>query len=467
FLDILNDAPLAAHRKPTKIYGSIFYCFLLASRLCHSWDSSSMDFSSSSTMDLTIALQLQCYTFNNHRNLSAVSGLPSAEDPTAGIFPNYTFLEWLLHVQPEIETYCSPTLCHYFLRARLVVMGVGLGLGSRKLWEGGRQEKVEVKCGYDGCAGDDSGVFRWPGFRLGTAGMLLLVVWEPKISFLSASALLRIVMLVEVVIAATFMSAYIGYVHQYNSLDSQPDVLKSLYSPLQSSSSLEGIRYYDGRLADQQMALLQYQRENIHFLCEEILRLQECLSKYEASNVGNTPQVDLAHLLAARDQELRTLSAEMDQLQSELQLARSVIAEKDAETQRIRITNNQRGYEICFIQQENPKTLSKNPLSSSPRLVASWSALHDGGESRGRSCVGWRRLMVWAVAGGRELEMPIEDPKDATLRIQDFQSYSRTSARSLEQEGTEVGYCHPHEKPNKGHYKHFLNKIRKEEDRMS
>ncbi|KAK9671017.1 hypothetical protein RND81_12G001200 [Saponaria officinalis] len=30
FLDILNDAPLAAHRKPTKIYGSIFYCFLLA-----------------------------------------------------------------------------------------------------------------------------------------------------------------------------------------------------------------------------------------------------------------------------------------------------------------------------------------------------------------------------------------------------------------------------------------------------
>ncbi|XP_074280759.1 protein FIP1-like isoform X7 [Silene latifolia] len=232
------------------VYSTAFYW------LCHSWDSSSMDFSSSSTMDLTIALQLQCYPFNNHRNLSAVSGLPSTEDSTAG----------LLHVQPEIETYCPSTLCHCFL---------------------------------------------------------------------------RIVMLVEVVIAATFMSAYIGYVHQYNSLDSQPDVLKSLYSPLQSSSSLEGLRYYDGRLADQQMALLQYQRENIHFLCEEILRLQECLSKYETSNDGNAPQVDLAHLLAARDQELRTLSAEMDQLQSELQLARSVIAEKDAETQRIRITNNQ------------------------------------------------------------------------------------------------------------------------------
>lgn len=34
-----------------------------------------------------------------------------------------------------------------------------------------------------------------------------------------------------------------GYVHQYNSLNSQPDVMKSLYSPLQPSSSLEGLRY--------------------------------------------------------------------------------------------------------------------------------------------------------------------------------------------------------------------------------
>ncbi|XP_057543776.1 protein FIP1 isoform X4 [Amaranthus tricolor] len=171
--------------------------------------------------------------------------------------------------------------------------------------------------------------------------MLLLVAWEPKISFLSSSATLRIVMLVEVIIAGSFMTAYISYVHQYNSLNSQPDVLKSLYTPLQPSSSLEGLRYHDGRLSDQQMALLQYQRENIHFLCEEILRLQECLSKYERSDDGIAPQVDLAHLLAARDQELRTLSAEMDQLQSELQLARSLIADKDAEIQRVRNTNNQ------------------------------------------------------------------------------------------------------------------------------
>ncbi|KAH9804637.1 protein FIP1 [Citrus sinensis] len=137
------------------------------------------------------------------------------------------------------------------------------------------------------------------------------------------------------------ITAY-GYVHQYNSLNSQPDVMKSLYSPLQPSSSLEGLRYHDGgRLSDEQMALLQYQRENLHFLSEEILRLQECLSKYEQSDDGSTPQVDLAHLLAARDQELRTLSAEMNQLQSELRLARSLIAEREAEVLRVRNTNNQ------------------------------------------------------------------------------------------------------------------------------
>ncbi|CAN4096500.1 unnamed protein product [Withania somnifera] len=172
--------------------------------------------------------------------------------------------------------------------------------------------------------------------------MLLIMVWDPHISILSMPTLLRIVMLAEVVCVSSFMTVYIGYVHQYNSLDSQPDVLKSLYSPLQPSSSLEGLRYQDGgRLSDQQMALLQYQQENIHFLGEEILRLQETLSKYERSNDGSAPQVDLAHLLATRDQELRTLKAEMNQLQSELRLARSIIEEKDAEIQRIRNANNQ------------------------------------------------------------------------------------------------------------------------------
>ncbi|XP_015572966.1 protein FIP1 isoform X2 [Ricinus communis] len=176
----------------------------------------------------------------------------------------------------------------------------------------------------------------------GTAAMLLVMVWKPQISFLSISALLRIIMLTEAVCAVSFMSIYIGYLHQYNSLDSQPDILKSLYSPLQESSPLESLRYHHGgRLSDQQMALLQYQRENLHFMSEEILRLQECLSKYERSSDGSTPQVDLAHMLAAREQELRTLSAEMNQLQTELRLARSLIAERDSEVQQVRTTNNQ------------------------------------------------------------------------------------------------------------------------------
>ncbi|KAG5569574.1 hypothetical protein H5410_059340, partial [Solanum commersonii] len=193
----------------------------------------------------------------------------------------------------------------------------------------------------------------------GTAAMLLVMVWDPHIGILSMLTLFSseyvddpiavrdilgplIVMLTEVVCVSSFMTVYIGCVHQYNSLDSQPDVLKSLYSPLQPSSSLEGLRYQDGgRLSDQQMALLQYQQENIHFLGEEILRLQETLSKFERANDGTAPQVDLAHLLATRDQELRTLKAEMNQLQSELRLARSIVEEKDAEIQRIRNVNNQ------------------------------------------------------------------------------------------------------------------------------
>lgn len=148
-------------------------------------------------------------------------------------------------------------------------------------------------------------------------------------------------MIAESVCAGFFMSLYIGNVHQYNSVNSRPDVLKSLYSPLQPSSSMDGLRYYEGRLSDQQTALLQYQRENLHFLSEEILSLQEKLSKYEQSDDGSTPQVDLAHLLASRDQELRTLSAETNQLQSELRLARSLIAERDAEVQRVNNTNSQ------------------------------------------------------------------------------------------------------------------------------
>ncbi|KAL6580400.1 Cleavage polyadenylation factor subunit fip1 [Orobanche minor] len=204
-------------------------------------------------------------------------------------------------------------------------------------------QKIRLQ-GYYGFSQKLKHIIRLPFATIayGTAAMLLLMAWKHHISFLSISMLLRIIMLVEAVCAGFFMSIYIGYVHQYNSLDFQPDVLNSLYSPLQQSSPLEGLRYHDGgRLSDQQMALLQYQRENLHFLSKEILRLQECLSKYERTDDGSTPQVDLAHLLATRDQELRTLSAEMNQVQSELRLARSLIAERDSEIQGVRNTNNQ------------------------------------------------------------------------------------------------------------------------------
>ncbi|KAJ8528025.1 hypothetical protein K7X08_015476 [Anisodus acutangulus] len=280
FVDVLHEAPLSGHRKPTSLIGSIFYCFLLAS--------------------------------------FAILAVGAT---------------WIFH---PIKRLVFPLLCSCNI-ALLVVTGIFQQYLVYQV------KKIRLQ-GYYIFSQKLKHIIRLPFATIayGTAAMLLVMVWDPNISILSMPTLLRIVMLVEVVCVSSFMIVYIGCVHQYNSLDSQPDVLKSLYSPLQPSSSLEGLRYQDGgRLSDQQMALLQYQQENIHFLSEEILRLQETLSKYERSNDGSVPQVDLAHLLATRDQELRTLKAEMNQLQSELRLARSIIEEKDAEIQRIRNTNNQ------------------------------------------------------------------------------------------------------------------------------
>ncbi|KAL5768516.1 hypothetical protein ACOSP7_015061 [Xanthoceras sorbifolium] len=280
FLDILHEAPLFGHRKSRSIFGSVVYFIVLA----------------------------------GYAILAA--GAP-----------------WIFH---PIQKYIPPLLCSCD-----VILLVVTGLFQQYFVC--QVQKIRLQ-GYYSFSQKLKHIVRLP-FAItayGTAGMLLVMVWKPHIGILSISTLLRIIMFIEAICAGSFMSAYISYVYQYNSINSQPDVLNSLYSPLQPSSSLEGLRYYDGgRLSDQQMALLQYQRENLHFLSEEILRLQECLSKYERSNDGSTPQVDLAHLLAARDQELRTLSAEMNQLQSELRLARSLIAERESEVQRVRNTNNQ------------------------------------------------------------------------------------------------------------------------------
>ncbi|XP_059432479.1 protein FIP1-like [Corylus avellana] len=280
FLDILHEAPLLGNRKSRSIFGSIFYCFFLVGYA-----------------------------------VLAV-GAP-----------------WIFR---PIKSLVSPLLC-----SCNVVLLLVTGIFQQYLVY--QVQKIRLQ-GYYSFSQKLKHIVRLP-FAItayGTAAMLLIMVWKPHISILSISTMLRIIMVIEAICAGSFMSVYIGYVHQYNSLNSQPDVLKSLYSPLQPSSSLEGLRYHEGgRLSDEQMALLQYQRENLHFLSEEILRLQESLSKYERSSDGSTPQVDLAHMLAARDQELRTLSAEVNQLQSELRLARSLIAERDAEIQRVRTTNNQ------------------------------------------------------------------------------------------------------------------------------
>lgn len=279
FLDILHEAPLFAHRKPARIFGSVLYCILLAGYT-------------------TLAVGAQ----------------------------------WIFR---PVQGLISPVLCSCDVLLLLLT-----GIFQQYLVY--QVQKIRLQ-GYYSFSQKLKFIVRIP-FAItayGTAAMLLVIVWKPYTGSLSISGILRIIMVVEALCAGCFMSLYIGYIHQYNSLNSHPDVLKSLYSPLQPASSLEGLRYYDGRLSDQQMALLQYQRENLHFLSEEILRLQESLSKYERTEDRSAPQVDLAHLLAARDQELRTISAEMNQVQSELRLARSLIAERDSEIQRVRTTNNQ------------------------------------------------------------------------------------------------------------------------------
>ncbi|CAB4318510.1 unnamed protein product [Prunus armeniaca] len=284
FLDIMHEAPLFGHRKSRSLFGSVFYLIILV----------------------------------GYASLAVAA-------------------PWIFHPIRDLipQLLCS---CNVLL---LIVTGIFQQYLVYQV------QKIRLQ-GYYSFSQKLKHIVRLPfaATSYGTAAMLLVMVWRPHISFLTLPAILRTVMVIEAICAGSFMSVYIGYVHQYNSLNSQPDVLKSLYSPLQPSSSLEGLRYHDaGRLSDQQMALLQYQLPSsfrLMLLVTEVWHGKlECLSNYERTNDGSTPQVDLAHLLAARDQELRTVSAEMNQLQSELRLARSLIAERDSEIQKVRMTNNQ------------------------------------------------------------------------------------------------------------------------------
>lgn len=279
FVDVVHEAPLSGQRQPRSIVGGTLYCILLA----------------------------------------GYAGVVIAAP-------------WIFVLIPDmiLPLLCS---CNVLL---LIITGI-----FQQYWVH-QVTKVRLQ-GYYDLSQKLKRIARVPfaAIACGTALLLLILVWQPQVEVLSISVLLRIALVVEVISAGCFMSLYIGHIHKYNSLNEQPDILRPLYSALQPSSSLEEIRYYDSRLSDQQMALLQYQRENIHYLSEEVLRLQESLSKYHRSVAASTPQVDLTHLLASRDQELRALSAEMNQVHSELRLARGLIAEKDSEIQHIRGNNNQ------------------------------------------------------------------------------------------------------------------------------
>ncbi|KAL2629556.1 hypothetical protein R1flu_014242 [Riccia fluitans] len=180
-------------------------------------------------------------------------------------------------------------------------------------------------------------------FAFGTAGMLLVIVWLPVEIFgwVTRLFLVRVLVLVQIVLTFISIGCYLRKVKRHHAVQRHPDVMNSLYSALNPPPSLRTARLNDGGLAEQQAVLLHYQQDNLRYLSEEILRLQEALSKYERSQDGGTPQVDLVHLMAAREQELRAVSAERDQLQAELRLARTLISERDEEILRIRTMNDQ------------------------------------------------------------------------------------------------------------------------------
>ncbi|URE28391.1 hypothetical protein MUK42_34368 [Musa troglodytarum] len=383
FLDILHEAPLSGHRQPRGIFGSVLYCVLLAG---YAVVAAAAPWIFLLVPKLLPTLLCSCNVLlliiTGFAYFNSI-GFTRLEKCACSLATNSTWLQvrtepsqGLLLFQPKTEAYFSTSICYHYLWSVIWLL-IFCCLWCRKCTDAACISLatvythiiyiniVEKKRIYEYVVG---------------------ICFSPCNQHDSAY---WIIMIVEVICAGCFMSVYIGKVqllnnfiftsahmalhsgcesilsliikffkqfsfkfykimvsagciHQYNSLNGQPDILKSLYSALQPSSSLEDLRYYDGgRLSDQQMALLQYQRENLHYLSEEVLRLQECLSKYQRSDDGSTPQVDLAHLLASRDQELRALTAEMNQVHSELRLARSLIAERDSEVQHMRATNNQ------------------------------------------------------------------------------------------------------------------------------
>ncbi|XP_031267884.1 protein FIP1-like [Pistacia vera] len=148
FLDILHEAPLFGHRKSRSLFGSIVYVFVLAGY-----------------------------------------GVLAAGAP------------WIFH---PIKSLIPPLLCSCDV-ILLVVTGIFQQYFVYQV------QKIRLQ-GYYSFSQKLKHIVRLP-FAItayGTAAMLLVMVWKPHISILSISTVLRIIMLIEAICAASFMSVYIG-----------------------------------------------------------------------------------------------------------------------------------------------------------------------------------------------------------------------------------------------------------------
>ncbi|CAM6086825.1 unnamed protein product [Calypogeia fissa] len=209
------------------------------------------------------------------------------------------------------------------------------------------EQHKEQRQGYIKFSKDLDRVIHLPFFifSIGTAGLLLVAVWQPTEweNNLPPLFMIRVLMLLEIGVTIYVIGSYLRKVHRHHAVERHPDVMDSLYSALYPPASLASVRYNDGGLAEQQAMLLHYQQDNLRYLSEEILRLQETLSKFDRSHDGNpnTPQVDVVHLLSAREQELRAVTAERDQLLADIRLSRSVIGERDADIKQVQAINHQ------------------------------------------------------------------------------------------------------------------------------
>lgn len=180
----------------------------------------------------------------------------------------------------------------------------------------------------------------------GAAGALLLVQWQGEVEALvrvPAAAVLRGWALAEAAAAGACAAWYVRKLWRFNSLqagqEGQADAVQMLASVLRAQE-LEDVKYTAAaeggdRLAEAQATVVQYQQQNLVFLGREVVRLRERLAEYEraedAAGDGALRGADAAAVLAAREQELRAVTAERDQLQGEVRLARREICERNAE----------------------------------------------------------------------------------------------------------------------------------------